>query len=184
MARCHLTSPSLREPMADPAERRSSEAATDSGTDLDLDLVEYLVVVVSDLGSLTAVTSALADLVASEALRILDLVCVSKSAEGGELTVVEFEEVEAMAALEHVEGEIGGLLSAQDIETASRPLNPGSSAILLLVEDRWARGLSTAARQAGGRVVGGGRVARLFVEAAWKATYRPEAADEKPGDGD
>ena len=64
-------------------------------------------------------TSALADLAASAAIRILDLVCVSKSAEGGELTVVEFEEVEGMAALEKVDGDIGGLLSAQDIETAS-----------------------------------------------------------------
>jgi len=178
MTLCHPTSPSLREPMADPAGRRSSDAAT------DLDLVEYLVVVVSDLGSLAGVTSALADLVASESLRILDLVCVSKGAEGGELTVVEFEEVEAMAALERVEGEVGGLLSAQDIETASRPLTSGSSAVLLLVEDRWAIGLSTAARQAGGRVVGGGRVARPRVEAALKATYPPTAADEKPGDGE
>jgi hypothetical protein len=182
MAKCHPTSRSLREPMADPAERRSSDAATDNGTDLDL--VEYLVVVVLDLGSLRTVTSALADLVASASIRILDLVCVSKNAEGGELTVLEFEEVEGMAALEEVEGDIGGLLSAQDIETASRPLTAGTSAILLLVEDRWARGLSTAARQAGGRVVGGGRVARPLVEAALKATYLPTVADKKPGDGE
>jgi hypothetical protein len=181
MAKCHPTSRSLRKPMADPAERRSSDAATDNGPDLDL--VEYLVVVVSDLGSLRTVTSALADLVASASISILDLVCVSKSADGGKLTVVEFEKVEAMATLEQVEGDIGGLLSAQDIETASRPLTAGSSAILLLVEDRWARGLSTAARQAGGRVVGGGRVARPLVEAAFKATYRPTLADKKPEDG-
>jgi hypothetical protein len=181
MAVCDPTSPSLRKPMADPAERRSSDAATDRS--IDLDLVEYLVVV-SDLGSLRTVTSVLADLVASEAIRILDLVCVSRSAEGGELTVVEFGEVEGMALLEHVEGEIGGLLSARDIDTAARPLTWGSSAMVLLMEDRWARGLSTAARQAGGRVVGGGRVARPLVEAALKGTHRPEAADEKPGDGE
>lgn len=179
---CHPTSRFLRVPMADPAEPRSSDAATDSGTDLDL--VEYLVVVVADLGSLRTVTSALADLAASAAIRILDLVCVSKSAEGGELTVVEFEEVEGMAALEKVDGDVGGLLSAQDIETASRPLAAGSSAILLLVEDRWARGLSAAARQAGGRVVGGGRVARPRLEAALEATDRPPVADVKPGDGE
>ena len=182
MAMCHPTSRFLRVPMADPAEPRSSDAATDSGTDLDL--VEYLVVVVADLGSLRTVTSALADLAASAAIRILDLVCVSKSAEGGELTVVEFEEVEGMAALEKVDGDIGGLLSPQDIETASRPLAAGSSAILLLVEDRWARGLSAAARQAGGRVVGGGRVARPRLEAALEATYRPTVADVKPGNGE
>jgi hypothetical protein len=165
--------------MADAIERRSSDAAADT----DLDLVEYLVVVVSDLGSLRTVTHALADLVASAAIRILDLVCVSKGSEGGELTVVEFEEVEEMAALHKVDGDIGGLLSPQDIDTASRPLAAGSSAILLVVEDRWARGLSTAARQAGGRIVGGGRIARPRIEAALEAAYRPTVAD-KTGDGE
>ena len=94
-------------------------------------------------------TPALADLVASAAIRILDLVCVSKSADGGELTVVEFEDAEGMSALESVEGDIGGLLSTRDIETASRQLAAGSSAILLVVEDRWALALSSAARLAG-----------------------------------
>jgi hypothetical protein len=171
--------------MADAAERRSPDSATDRDTDpdLDLDLIEYLMVVVSDLGSPGTVVSALADLVGSASIRILDLVCVAKSAEGGELTVVEFEEVAGLAALEQVEGDIGGLLSAQDIETAAGPLAAGSSAILLLVEDRWARGLSTAARQAGGRIVGGARVARQKVEAALEATNRPNGADVRTGDG-
>ena len=75
MAACVPPSWSFRDPMADPSERRVSDVATDT------DLVEYLVVVVPDLGSLKNVTPALADLVASAAIRILDLVCVSKSAE-------------------------------------------------------------------------------------------------------
>ena len=179
MAGCFPPSRPLRDPMADPAERRRSVAASDT----DTDLVEYLMVVVPDLGSLRTVTPALADLVASAAIRILDLVCVSKSAEG-ELTVVEFEEAEGMSALEGVDGDIGGLLSTRDIETASRPLAAGSSAILLVVEDRWAQALSTAARRAGGRVVGGGRVARPLVEAALEATSRATGVDAELGDGD
>jgi len=124
MTGCVPPSLSFRDPMADPSGRRVSDVATDT------DLVEYLVVVVPDLGSLKTVTPALADLVASAAIRILDLVCVSKSSEDGELTVVEFEEAEGMAALEAVDGDIGGLLSTHDIETASRQLAAGSSAIL------------------------------------------------------
>jgi Family of unknown function (DUF6325) len=178
MATCLPPSWSLRDPMADPAERRSSDAATDT------DLVEYLVVVVPDLGSLRTVTPALADLVASAAIRILDLVCVSKSAEDGQLTVVEFEDAEGMSALESVDGDVGGLLSPRDIETASRLLAAGSSAIVLVVEDRWARALSTAARRAGGRVVGGGRVARPLVEAALDATSLVTDLEAERGDGD
>jgi hypothetical protein len=177
MTACVPPSLSFRDPMADPADRRISDAATDT------DLVEYLVVVVPELGSLRTVTPALADLVASAAIRILDLVCVSISAEG-ELTVVEFEDAEGMSALESVDGDIGGLLSTRDIETASRQLAAGSSAILLVVEDRWAQALSSAARRAGGRVVGGGRVARPLVEAALEATSRATVVDAEQGDGD
>ena len=180
MAGCFPPSRPPRDPMADPAERRRSVAASDT----DTDLVEYLVVVVPDLGSLRTVTPALADLVASAAIRILDLVCVSKSAEGGELTVVEFEEAEGMSALESVDGDIGGLLTIRDIETASRLLAAGSSAILLVVEDRWAQALSTAAKRAGGRVVGGGRVARPLVEAALEATSRATGVDAELRSGD
>jgi hypothetical protein len=179
MTTCYPTNKYLREPMADPSESRSSDAARDT----DTDLVEYLVVAVPDLGSLRTVTRALANVVVSEAIRILDLVCVSRSAEGGGLTVVEFEEIEEMAALEKVDGDVGGLLSTRDIETASRSVAAGSSALLLVVEDRWARGLSTSARQAAGRVLGGERVSRPLVEAALEATYRSTGADKRLGDG-
>lgn len=170
---------SAREPMADPAARHSTDAAPDT------DLVEYLVVVVPSLESLEVVTTALADLVASAAVRILDLVCVSKSPHDGELAVVEFEEVEVLAALEQVDGDVGGLLTLHDIETASRPLAAGTSAMLLVVEDRWAEPLSSAARHAGGRIVGGGRIARPLVEAAMRSTHgTPESAPEPEDDGE
>jgi len=83
-----------------------------------------------------------------------------------------------------VDGDVGGLLSPRDIETASRLLAAGSSAIVLVVEDRWARALSTAARRAGGRVVGGGRVARPLVEAALDATSLVTDLEAERGDGD
>jgi uncharacterized membrane protein len=156
--------------MTDSAELRPARAATDT------DLVEYLVVVVRDLDSLGTVVPALTELVASEAIRILDLVCVTKSTEG-ELTVKEFEQVEGMSALERVEGEVGGLLTTRDIETASRRLDAGSSAMLLVVEDRWAERLSAAAREAGGRVVGGGRISSPVADAALRATYRTTVTD-------
>jgi hypothetical protein len=50
------------------------------------------------------------------------------------------------------------------------------SAILLLVEDRWATDLSAAARRAGGRIVGGERVERSRVEIAIDAFERRESA--------
>src|SRR4051812_12683232 len=145
MTGCHPKSRSLHEPMADPTERLPPDPTTDT------DLVEYLVVVIPDLDALRTVIPALADLVAGATIRILDLVCVTRSRVDHALTVVEFEEVEGITALHSVDGEVGGLLSERDIETASRPIAPGSSAVVLVVEDRWAEGLSQAAKRAGGQ---------------------------------
>jgi len=169
--------PPSKEPMADPAGPTPSDATTDT------DLVEFLLVSVPDLSSLRSVSAALADLVASASISILDLVCVSKS-EVGELTVAELEQVEEMSALKGVGGNVGGLLSDRDIERASRALAAGSSTLILVVEDRWALGLSTAARQAGGRVVGGGRIGRPLVEAALEANPPPAVSDEQQEDGE
>jgi hypothetical protein len=149
--------------MADPPDSASPRAAADP------DLVEYLMVVVPELGSMAGLVLALVESVASASIRILDLVCVTRSATDGSLTVLEFEDVAALAALQHAEGEVGGMLSEHDIETASLGVVAGTSAILLLVEDRWAESLSRAARLAGGRVAGGERIPRSRFESALEA---------------
>jgi len=142
-------------------------------------------VVVPELGSMSGLAAALVETVASAAIRILDLVCVTRSAKDGSLTVLEFEDVAAMAALQHSEGEVGGMLSDHDIETASLGVEAGSSAILLLVEDRWAESLSTAARRAGGRVAGGERIRRSRFESALEALRaQPGPAKGLAGEGD
>lgn len=149
--------------MDDPAARPGGQPRPDT------DLVEYLMIVVPQLGSLDRVVPALAELVRSASIRIMDLVCLTTSAPGGPVSVADLAEVESIAGLQ-LGGEVGGLFSEHDVETASLVLPPGSTAILLMVEDRWAESLSAAAKQAGGRVAGGGRIARQRIEAALTAS--------------
>ncbi|NUU19684.1 hypothetical protein HP550_20775 [Cellulomonas humilata] len=146
--------------MSDAAGRRPVDDAPDA------DLVEYLVVAVPDLEALDRLVPALRELVEASAIRIIDLVCVTRSAQGGGLTVLELEDVDSLAGLRDVEGEVGGLLSAHDIATAALAVGPGSSAVVLLVEGCWAARLSMAAKLAGGRIVGGERIARRRVQTA------------------
>lgn len=142
-------------------------------------------VVVPENGSLTSLTPALTGLVASSAIRVLDLVCVARSATDGKLSILESEDVAGLAELYVVAGDNDGLLSERDIETAAVALPVGLSAILLLVEDRWAEDLSAAAKRAGGRVIGGERVARSRVEVAIDAMERRlERADRDQGGGE
>jgi len=134
---------------------------------VDTDLVEYLIVTVPHVEDLRALTPAIAQLVASAQLRILDLVCVAPSTEGGGgLISLELDEVASLAALRYLDGEFGGLLSENDISVAAFSLPPGSASLLLLVEDLGLGPLSAAARACGGRILGGERTPRSRVQAA------------------
>jgi hypothetical protein len=121
------------------------------------DLIEYLIVEVPDLGALASLVPALAELVESAKIRILDLVAIEKSADGA-VAALELDVVESMTALKEVDGEVGGMLSAHDIELASLALRPGTAGIVLVTEDRWAEPLSVAAQRVGGQILGGERI--------------------------
>jgi hypothetical protein len=129
------------------------------------DLVEYMIVAVPGLGSLEALAPALAEMVTSAAIRILDLVVLVKDLDGA-VTALELEAVESLAALRHLEGEIGGMLSVHDVELASFALRPGTAGVVVVTEDRWAERLSVAAQRVGGRIIAGERIPPSRVESA------------------
>jgi hypothetical protein len=138
------------------------------------DLVEYLVIVVPDVDSLASVASALADLVTGATIRILDLVVVARRADGSVL-ILEPETLASLAGLADAAAETGGLLSDHDIELVALGLEPATVGLVVVTEDRWAAGLSAAARQAGGLIVAGERIPAPRVEAA--LADRPPAHD-------
>jgi Family of unknown function (DUF6325) len=141
---------------------------TDAGTpDLDpvvTDLVAYFVIAVPDLDSLDRAVPALANLVEAGAIRILDLVTLEKDGDGG-LAVREIEAVASLAGMAAVDGEVGAMLSDDDIELVSSVVDPGTAAVVLVIEDRWAGPLSQAVQGVGGEIVGGEHIPRARVEA-------------------
>jgi Family of unknown function (DUF6325) len=132
---------------------------------IDTDLVQYVMVEVPDIESLSLVTPALAQLVDAGAIRILDMVVISRQPNGS-VAVLELDEVPDLDELAGVEGEAGGLLSDQDIALVSLGLHPGAVALVLVTEDRWAGVLSLSARRAGGTIVAGERIPASRVKAA------------------
>ena len=123
----------------------------------DPDLVELVVVALPEVSATVRVAEALRQLVAQSSIRILDLVVVTARADGG-FTAMEPEAVGGLALLHDVEGEVGGLLSSDDVALACSALPPDTTALLLVIEDSWAAPLAEAARAVGGRVVGGDRI--------------------------
>ncbi len=95
---------------------------------------------------------ALADLVDSGVVAILDLLVISKS-EDGDVVSLEIGEVEDGGMFDDLDGDVMGLLSAEDIETAGQLLEPGNTAALIVWENTWARKLIGAIRDAGGELL-------------------------------
>lgn len=126
------------------------------------DLVEYLVVVAPDAPSLAGTVEALTELLASETIRLLDLVVLIKDPDGG-AQVVEIEAVPELALLAAIDRDAPGLLTNQDMELVSVAVRPGQAGMVLVAEDRWAAPLSEALADVGGWIVAGERIARARV---------------------
>jgi hypothetical protein len=100
----------------------------------------------------------LLDLVDRGVIRVLDLVFLSK-AEDGSVTRVEISDLgEAGTTFAAFEGASSGLLSEEDTEEAGSALEAGTSAALLVYENRWAAPFASAVRRSGGQLVASGRI--------------------------
>ena len=136
--------------------------ATELG--FDPDVVEYVVIEVPDLSATGEIAAALTQLVRDEHIHILDMVVVC-SDKNGALHLIQPETAPGLAPLWAVEGEAGDLLGEDDISLACGAVPAESTAIVLVVEDRWAAQLAAAARSAQGRIVGGERIPRRRLQA-------------------
>lgn len=94
------------------------------------------------------VPAALTAAIASETIRIIDLLFVARG-EDGSITAGEVTEDDAWAALD---GEVLGLVNDDDLQAIGEALTPGGSAALIVYEHVWARPLAGALTQAGGRI--------------------------------
>ncbi len=108
----------------------------------------------------------LIDLVDRGLIRILDLAFIAK-AEDGSVAALEISDLgDEVAAFEGVSS---GLLDDDDIGEAAGALEPGTSAALLVFENRWAAPFAAAVRNSGGQLVASGRIPIQAVLAALDA---------------
>ena len=121
--------------------------------------VEYMIVSFPGNRFTGEIAPALAKLVESNTIRIIDLAFVGKDADGG-VAAFELSDVddEIRRGLEALGLEATGLLGEEDLMDAGEELEPNSSAALLLWEDVWAAELAAALRGAGGELVAIGRI--------------------------
>ena len=98
------------------------------------------------------IVPALADLVDSGVVAILDLLIISKT-EDGQVLSLEIGEMEDGGMFDELDGEVMGLLSDEDIALAGELLEPGNTAALIVWENTRARKLIGAIKDAVGELL-------------------------------
>ena len=110
---------------------------------------------------------ALADLVEGGTIRIMDVTFVTKD-ENGETAAIELMDMdpEVRQGFENLGVEVNGLFNDEDLEAAAEELDPGSSAMLLVWENLWAKKVAHAMRDAGGVIFDFERIPHEVAQAA------------------
>jgi hypothetical protein len=92
-------------------------------------------------------------------IRILDLLFIRKDLDGSVagLAIADLDH-DGVLDLAVFEGASSGLLGSDDVDHAGSVLEPGSSAGILVYENRWAGPFAAALRKGGGRLVANGRI--------------------------
>ena len=111
------------------------------------------------------IAPALADLVESGTIRVVDLLFAIKDADG-ELDVMELKDMEGdLSVLAPMTSELADTLTEEDAQMLARSIPNNSSAAILLFENTWAKAFVDAVVRANGEVVLNERIPRAAVEA-------------------
>ena len=105
------------------------------------------------------IAPAVANLVASGTVAIIDLLFVAKDGEGN-MAGLELSELDDQVAAPYrdLDGEVSNLLSDEDLESIGELLEPSSSALAIVWENSWARDFVRAVRGANGYLVAHDRI--------------------------
>ncbi len=115
-----------------------------------------------------ALIEAVREVVAAGFVTVLDLVFLSRSTDG-EIRVVDVSENLDDHGLGVLEVNAQALISEDDLELATDAIDPGTSAVVIVYENSWARKVSGAVQDAGGELTLHVRIPRDVVEAAVEA---------------
>ena len=115
--------------------------------------------------------AVLLDLVDQGVIRILDLVFVARDTDGS-IRGLELSDIDADGEFDVAvfEGASSGILDNSDLTDAASVIDPGSSAGILIFENRWATPFIQALRRGGAELVAAGYIPQDAIVASLDAT--------------
>jgi dihydroorotase-like cyclic amidohydrolase len=118
----------------------------------------------------------LVDLVDKGIIRVLDFAFITKAKDGSVAGIDIADLGEQVEEMKVFAGASSGVLSEDDFAEAAEALEPGTSAALLVYENRWAGPFAAAVRRSGGQLVANGRIPVQAFLAALDAAEEAETA--------
>lgn len=98
-------------------------------------------------------------LIETGTVRVLDLVILTRDAEG-EVQISELREADdsSVGELRALETDVALVLAEEDLNQIGASLEPGSAAAVLVWENSWAARFGSAVRRSGGELLSSGRI--------------------------
>jgi hypothetical protein len=136
--------------------------------------ISYLIVEFPDNKMTGEGLAALVDLVDRGLIRILDLEFVTR-ADDGTVAAISLADLDGDGILDLTvfAGVSSGLLTQPDFDQAKDAIQPGSSAGILIFENRWATAFVQGLRAGGAELVAAGYIPQVDVMSALDATEAP-----------
>jgi hypothetical protein len=146
-------------------------------SDHELGPVDYLVVEfpAGQANFTGEMARELVDLVDAGTIRLLDLLVLHKD-EAGTIEAFEIDDLDQVDELVALEAEVAEILAAKDVAHLAEAMEDGSTAGVLVWENRWAAPFAAAARRAGGQLVASGRIPIQAIAASLEADEEIEGA--------
>jgi hypothetical protein len=121
----------------------------------------------------------LLELVDSGLIRIIDIAFVGKD-QNGSVYAMDLSDFDGDGNFTLFEGASTGIIGSDDLEQAATAIEPGTSAAVLIWENRWAAPVAVALRRSGAQLVASGRIPIQGILAALDATEAEAAASDTP----
>jgi hypothetical protein len=115
----------------------------------------------------------LSKLVDAGTIRVLDLLVITKDAEGA-IMGMEIEDLEQVDELRKAEADLAEILAVEDLANLAAAMEPGTTAGVLVWENSWAAPFASAARRSGGQLIANGRIPTQALLAALEADETTE----------
>ena len=108
-------------------------------------------------------------------IKLLDLLVLQKD-DDGNIEAFEIDDLDEVSELVRLEAHIAEILAADDVVNLAASMENGSTAGVIVWENRWAAPFASAARRAGGQLIASGRIPIQAIVASLEADADVEGA--------